>query len=398
MSPDNLIELIQQGEGSKLEFKRDDVRPESLAKEIVAFANMNGGRVLLGVEDDGDISGIQKANFQEWLMDVVVGRYVEPFICPDYEEVQMNGHNVAVVTVPMGTAKPYNVKNKGRSDVYVRYGNVCRLADRTQMARMFESGGYFSVEKFPVQGAKVDELDERRCNYYFKKILNEQEDIDEHLLINRHFLVGEEDNLFCSYFAYALFSLKPGIRLPQAPVRVTVFPGLDKDYEMTLDEMLDTPYIPLRTNLGTVEQVIHEKVIEALKPFISQEQVVNRVRERHWDYPPEAVKEAVINGILHRDWTKSDYVRVVAYQDRLEIQSPGSLPNGMSIEKIKSGARLVRNQEFVRVFRDYNYLEDQGMGIRRKIIPLCIEHNKREPDFEATEDHFKVILYKNGSR
>ena len=83
----DLLELTNQTEGAKLEFKRDDERPETFAKEIVAFANMNGGIVLVGVEDDGSISGIKRHNLQEWLMDTVIGRYVHPFILPDYEEI-----------------------------------------------------------------------------------------------------------------------------------------------------------------------------------------------------------------------------------------------------------------------------------------------------------------------
>ena len=269
-------------------------------------------------------------------------------------------------------------------------------AELLQLIKQGEgAGGYFSAEWFPVWEAEPDELDERRYRYYFSEILKHNEEVNQTLLKNRKFLVGEESNLFCSYFAYALFGLKPGIRLPQAQVRVTVFPGMDKDYEMTLDEKLDAPYMPLRNRMGTVDQAIHEKSIDLLKPFISKERMQGATRRREWEYPPDAIREVLVNGLVHRDWTKPDYVRVEAYEDRLEIQSPGALPNGMTVEAIKSGARLVRNQECVRIFGDYGYMEDLGMGIRRKIIPLCLEHNKREPDFEVTQDHFKVILYKS---
>ena len=80
-------EIVSQGEGAKLEFKRDDIRAESLGKEIVSFANMNGGRILLGVEDNGEISGVSRENLQAWIMDNVIGRHVHPHILPDYEEV-----------------------------------------------------------------------------------------------------------------------------------------------------------------------------------------------------------------------------------------------------------------------------------------------------------------------
>ena len=89
MTKAELLELIENGESSGVEFKRDDVRPEQLAREVVALANLQGGRILLGVEDDGTISGIQRANLEEWVMDTVFGRYVHPLIIPFYEEVQL---------------------------------------------------------------------------------------------------------------------------------------------------------------------------------------------------------------------------------------------------------------------------------------------------------------------
>ena len=92
-----------------------------------------------------------------------------------------------------------------------------------------------------------------------------------------------------------------------------------------------------------------------------------------------------------------DYPRVAVYNNRLEIISPGALPNGMTVEKIKQGKQATRNPEIVKVFRAYGYLEGLGMGIRRKIIPLCLAHSGREPDFEASEHAFKVTLYKRGA-
>ena len=105
-----ITEAVAADENAKTEFKRDDARPERLAREIVSFANMNGGRILLGVEDDGTVSGIRRENLQAWLMDTVIGRYVTPPIIPDYEEIATDDGRIAVVDVPMGAAKPYAVR------------------------------------------------------------------------------------------------------------------------------------------------------------------------------------------------------------------------------------------------------------------------------------------------
>lgn len=398
MLKSDLLELIAQDEGAKLEFKRDDERPEILAKAVVAFANMNGGIVLVGVEDDGSISGIQRNNLQEWLMDTVIGRYVHPFILPDYEEISVEGKRVAVVKIPQGNAKPYVLKYKDRQDVYVRYGSTSQLAGREQQARLFDLGGLLSVEKFPVHGSSVSDLDEHRFKEYFRDILTQSPGEDLHeMMINHSFLVGDTTPLACSYFAYALFAKKPQLRLPQAGVRLSVYGGNDKGYNTIFDKILDAPLLERRGSSGAndpVEPALHERVSALIQPHISTEALQGMSRKRAWDYPFEAIRELLINAFIHRDWTKQDYVRIVVYNNRMEISSPGSLPNGMTTERIKSGAQLQRNPSAVRIFRDYGYVEDQGIGIRRKVIPLMQQHNEREPDFEVTEDHFKVTLWK----
>lgn len=139
---------------------------------------------------------------------------------------------------------------------------------------------------------------------------------------------------------------------------------------------------------------MHGRLLAAIKRYFSKEEFQETARRRFWDYPFEVVKELIVNALMHRDWTKSDYVRVTAYSNRLEVTSPGGLPNGQTIEKIKSGGRVPRNLQCVEIFRDYKYLENQGMGIRRKVIPLMLEHNGTEPEFEDSGNDFKVTLWK----
>ena len=398
MLKSDLLELIQQGEGAKLEFKRDDVRAEALAKEIVAFSNMNGGQILLGVEDDKKIIGIQKENLQEWLMDTVIRKYLYPSIIPDYEEVAFKNKKVAVVTIPQGNAKPYVLKHNDREDIFMRFGNTCQLATRDQTARLFDAGGLVSAERFPVHGSRIAELDSRRYQEYFNNILGKTSKSEiQSLLEQRSFLVGEQKPLNCSYFAYAMFAKSPQLRLPQAGVRVTVYPTADKDYDTSFDEIIDLPLVELKgemTGKEVIEPSLHEKVISLLQPFISRENLQGMTRKRFWDYPVEVLRELCVNAFIHRDLTKQDYVRVVVYSDRLEIKSPGALPNGLTVEKIRYGEQIPRNPVCIRIFREYGYLENQGMGIRRKVIPLMKEKNGSEPDFEATADHFKVTLWK----
>ena len=115
-------------------------------------------------------------------------------------------------------------------------------------------------------------------------------------------------------------------------------------------------------------------------------------REAAWSYPQEAIREAVANALAHRDWTRSTEIEVTVYADRMEIVSPGALPNTMSVEKMVAGQRSPRNPIITDVLRDYGYVDARGMGVRRKIIPLMREQNGVEAVFEATDDYLKVVL------
>jgi len=130
-----IMEIISNGENSGVEFKRGDIRPEQLAKEIVALANLQGGRILLGVEDDGAISGLHQENTQEWVMNVFRDK-VFPQIIPYYEEIKMDdARRIAVISISSGISKPYMLKHNKREEVYIRMGGRSERVSREQQLR-----------------------------------------------------------------------------------------------------------------------------------------------------------------------------------------------------------------------------------------------------------------------
>ncbi len=399
MIESELQRLIAAGEGAKVEFNRDDVPPEQLAREIVSFANMNGGTILVGVEDDGTVSGIRRQDWQHWLMDAVVSRHVIPVVVPDCAEVSTDDGVVAVLSVPTGAAKPYAVQRQDRLDYYLRLGNTCQRATREQMARLFQIGGLLSVERLPIHGSTMQELDQRRLDEYFLGVLGEDAVDDWPAQLERRDLLVPTNGgaaTCCSYASYALFALAPRRRLPQAGLRVLVFRGLDADYDALLDEVLDIPFVGLGEQKPGrfVEQSLPDRALAYLQPHISHERLQGMTRKRFWDYPPAAIRELLVNAYAHRDWTRQNDIRLAVYGDRMEVVSPGALPNGMTVEKILAGQQAPRNSNMVRILRDYGLMDDRGMGIRRQVVPLMREQNGAEPRFEAHEDYFSVTLPK----
>jgi ATP-dependent DNA helicase RecG len=410
MTKTELLELIINGENSGVEFKRDDVRPEQLAKEIVALANFQGGTILLGVEDDGTITGIQRENLEEWVMDTVFGRYVHPMILPYFETVQVEGGlRVAAIRLTQGTAKPYVVRHQEREEIYVRAGSTSRKASREQQAQLFALGDMLHAEPLPVSGTELADLDLERLNDYLARVLSDP-DIPadpaawgSRLTALGFMTDGSGDEPVCTIAGLVLFGRRPRWALRQAGVRWMAFDGTDMDYAAADDAILDEPLVGLwrtrRDGSRALERGgLLDTAMERMRPFVSEEaaELADGVRrERRWRYPDAALREALVNALAHRDWTRKEDVEVVRYADRLEVKSPGALQNSMTVEKMLAGQRSPRNPLIVDVLRDYGYVDARGMGVRTKIVPLLIRHNGVGPDFESTEDYLRLRMFRD---
>lgn len=216
MLKSELLEIIANGENSGVEFKRDDIRPEQLAEEVVAMANLKGGMLLLGVEDDGSISGIARDRLEEWVMNAIADK-VHPMLLPYYEEVQLDSdHRIAVISFTEGVSKPYVVRHKGREDVCIRVGSTSRKATREQQARLFASGGMLHTEALPVAGSSYGSLDHERLLDYLKNVLVDP-DIPKNKsswvnrLIGLGFMAEGVSSPVCTVAGMVLFGTSPDV-------------------------------------------------------------------------------------------------------------------------------------------------------------------------------------------
>ena len=399
-----LLELIANGENSGVEFKRDDIRPEQLAKEIVALANFQGGRVLLGVEDDGTISGIQRPNLEEWVMNIIQDK-IHPLILPYYEQIKIDENKiVTVITFPQGISKPYVMRDKGKEEIYIRVGSTSRQATREQQMRLFELGGMLHTEVMPVPRTDMSCLDEARLLNYLRDILGDPDlpktpEEWQARLLGLSFLTKVDNTVYCTIAGLVLFGKHPRRYFKQSGLRVFAFAGADKTYQALFDDIFDAPLVGRwdisDTGKSLVDSGLIERFIGQITPFISLESSnidENFRREKQWFYPIEAIREVVVNALAHRDWTRFVDIEIGIYNDRLEVISPGALQNSMTIEKMMAGQRSPRNILIMEVLRDYGYVDYRGMGIRTKVVPLMKRLNHVDPIFEATEDYVKTVL------
>jgi ATP-dependent DNA helicase RecG len=195
-----------------------------------------------------------------------------------------------------------------------------------------------------------------------------------------------------------LFGENPNRRLPQAGVTAVAFPGLEKEYNTIDDERIRGPLVSILSKRG---RAVDKGVIDRTVDFVARNMgsaawLEGGRRRRKGAFPLDAVREAVVNAVTHRDYAREGTdIEVSLYKDRLEVISPGRLPNGVTVEKMREGVvRVARNELLKEILRDYGYVEHYGMGVRNRIIQSMRAHNGTEPDLIEDEDRFLVRLWK----
>jgi ATP-dependent DNA helicase RecG len=393
-----LLEIIANGENSGVEFKRDVVANHDLAKELVAFSNLSGGTVLLGVEDDGSTSGLTRADLEEWVMTTCRDN-IRPSIIPFFE-VMRNvepGKDVALVRVTRGL-DVHSLWHNNRNSYYIRVGKQCREPSQEELGRLFQQRRSFRAELRTVSGTTIADLDRRRIRDYFEHIRqqampsDEDEEALRNLLVNTEIMTEEGVTMG----GLLLFGSRPNHFLPHAGIDVAAFPGTEKDYAARERAALRGPMTPLLDAKGAV---VKNGLVEQALDFVRRNTPVSAVLEggRRVDkpaYPPEALREGIVNALIHRDYLLSSTdIELAVYSNRLEIISPGRLPNGITPERMRAGTRAARNQLLKDVMRDYRYLEHMGMGVPRKIIQGMWVHNRTEPELIEDVENFILRLF-----
>ena len=402
MTKTELLELIKNGENSGIEFKRDTIDNRALAKEIVAFANLRGGRVLLGVDDDGSVVGITRDRLEEWIMTTCRDK-IRPELIPYYEIIRdvEPGKDVAIVQVDRGWAV-HNVWHNNHRTYYIRVGTQSREASAEELERLFQQRGAFRLEVRGVSGSSMNYFDYRRLNDYFQRIRSQEtpgmDDTNawQNLLVNTEFLVDEDDTTPATVAGLLLFCANPNRFLPQAGIDAVAYPGKEKDYAAKERSAIRGPMTALFGSEGLVENGLVEQAVEFIRrnTEVSSGLADGARREERWLYPEEAIREAIVNALVHRDYLLSGTtVELSIYEDRLEVVSPGRLPNGITPQRMITGCRSARNQLLKDVMRDYGYLEHMGMGVPRKIVKEMQKHNGTSPDLVEDEELFLVRLW-----
>jgi ATP-dependent DNA helicase RecG len=387
MTIKKLEALVAQGEGQQLEFKRSLAELEIAVRTLVAFANTEGGTVLFGVRESGEIVGVEAGQTgKEQLVNKVTAS-TDPVLYPSVEFVKVNGKTVIIVTVAESENKPHLAGGRA----YKRVGTTTVQLRRDEYERLLLGRRASEYDHPPVEGATWEDVDEDRVRWYLsrraeKRGLEVPTTPLPNILAGLGALVERDGRLVPTRAGILFFGRDPQAFVPHSEVRIARFQGttmmhfVDRaDLRGTLPEMIDEAERFIRRNTRLAAKVVGFR------------------RREVTEYPYEAVREAVCNAVCHRDYTMTgSVVRVMIFDDRIEVNSPGGLPPGVTLQNIER-KHVLRNTLLANFLYDIFYIEKWGAGIT-KMRRLMREYGLKEPLLEDLGSFFAVTFYGPGDR
>jgi len=358
MNQSELLDIIARDEDSRHQFKANVTNELSLAQEMIAFSNSLGGMIIIGASDDGTVAGLVRDDMGRLnnLVSNAASQQVRPPINPITENIALADGLVMVVYIQVGVSKPYMDKN---GVIWVKSGADKRKATaREEIQRMYQSAGLLHGDDIPVPSMTVEQLDRREFAEFYEQQYEESLD-DQPLSLQQ-----VTDNLNLSHDGVLniagalLFGKHTAYRLPAFIVKCVTFPGCDVDE----DEYLDSQDMS-----GVLPKVFDDTLAFALRNIRREQQGQNVNSLGKLAVPKVVFEELIANALIHRDYFISAPVRLFVFADRIEIISPGHLPNNLTIENIKYGNSNIRNPilaSFATKLLPYRGL---GSGIRRAL-------------------------------
>ena len=387
------IEEILAGESKNVEFKENlPERSIKYMKSVVAFANGTGGKIIFGIVDKTrEVIGFDKEDvFKK--MDAIANAVTdscEPAIIPDITLQTVDGKTVIVAEISEGRQRPYYIKALGRDGgVYVRVAGTTRLADEYMIKElMFEgSNRYFDqalCTGLTISDEDIDALCKAMKEQAVKNAHNEEQkasikDVGRQQLRSWGVLIERDGKDYPSN-AYAILTGCGGLHVA---IQCGVFKGTTKEV-----------FVDRREYTGPLWEQIDEAFQFVLRNIHLGATIVGIYRQDVYEIPPDAIRELIINAVVHRSYLDHGTIQVAVYDNRLEITSPGKLPMGQTVERMKEGYSKIRNEALAHAFSYMNLIEHWGSGIPR-IIEKVKKAGLREPEFIGGEVDLRINIYR----
>lgn len=345
-------EIINGTEGKTLEFKRDLSSPQKVMKTLVAFANSAGGTLLIGIDNNKNTVGVKKPLHEEERLCNLIADSIEPRLVPNVELVDYKKKTLLVAEVFPSSSRPHWMHDEGPLDgVYVRLGSTNRKADRALVEEIQRSVSGTTYDEMPMPELSGKALDVKAAKAAFKGVRSlTQKDL--HTL---KMLVRNQGRNVPSVGGMLLFGVDRDHHFPDAWIQCGRFAGKTKSNIQDHTEIYE--HLPIAV----------EQALAFIKKHSMRGADLSQTRRRDvWSIPETIAREAVINAVVHADYSQSGApIRIAIYDDRVEIENPGILLPGLTLDDVRQGVSKLRNRVIGRVFLELGLIEQWGSGILR---------------------------------
>jgi len=373
-----LLDIISKGETIQVQFKANVTNEQSIAQEMVAFANTKGGTILIGVDDKTwDIIGLTDDDLRR-LTNLLVNassQHVKEPIFIETDTIEYEGKKVLIVNVPEGIAKPYK-DNDGI--IFMKNGaNKRKVTSNEEISRLLQSSGYLYAEEKVINHSSIDDINKQKFKSFYEakyKETIETEKIEKYL---QNLRLSTDNKITIA--GALLFGDKVEKLIPAFFITAIWFRGND---------ITNTEYKSSKNLTGTLDELYREgfDFIVSKLDSLQAGQSFNSIGVL--EIPEIVITELLVNALIHRDYFINDSIKIFVFDNRIEITSPGKLPNSLTEEQVRRGVRRTRNTIIASFAPDILEYRGAGSGILRAL--------QEYPSIEFINDidgeQFKVII------
>ena len=388
-----MISKAYFGEDKNIEFKREiPNKHEKFLKDIIAFSNSTGGKVILGVEDETCIVygiGEQSPFKLSDAISTMVSDACTPQIEPDITIKTLEDKTILEIDIAPGKFRPYYLSNKGKEKTaYIRINGTSRPADARKLQELELEGQGISYDSLQDIGREFDEkMTLELCKTMKKTAVDACESEDEKAAVKDMTVEKLGDfGLLCkvgrSTYPTHAFDLLTDNGNKAAKIQCALFKGITRDV-----------FIDQKEFDGPIQNQVDDAYKFVLRHIDTGAVIDGVYRKDTYEFPITAIREMIANGVLHRSYLDRSCIQVCIFDDRIEVLSPGMLYGGLDIATAKLGKSTCRNEAIAEAFHYMHIVEAWGTGLPR-IINRCKEYGLPDPLFEEFGDGFKVTMFR----
>lgn len=374
---------IEQGESDVLEFKRElPAKDKKVMKTVVAFANCQGGRIIFGVDDHTHevlgVDGEDRARLQDMVSDMISDTCV-PQLFPTFSWQNISEKLLFVVDIPKSTQTPYYLKSEGMDKgVYVRVGATTRSASPEKIRELQLRGQNTTYDAVVEIGAAA--INRKEAELLCADVQEYMGDTPTPLGVNQLISWGILKRISGALYPTNAYRLLTGTGVYFSGIQCAVFQGNEK-----------VNFLDRKEFSGPVFEQL-ENAQRFLMQYLRCSAVIESTRRQDvYEIPIKALRESLVNAILHRNYLVHAFIQVSIFDDRVEILSPGGLYDNLSKEEMMTGLSRLRNPLLAGTFHRMNIAEQWGTGIHR-IINACAQAGLPEPEFLVTGDSVRLTM------